>query len=218
MAVNKTPKQEASANNIELIKINFDLLTKNYSFFADRTKMFFTNIYNIMNFTIIFYGGMFVLINAFAGYKNEDQRITFSLIVFYAVPVITYILGLFYGYNALHLFRLGEEEIVIEKKMKELAKMNHIDFAFSEWEHKTKKSPGFILAYGTLLMFYIVVPITIIFIFNMFFSWPKDKIFWVMQVIIPVSFWLVYLVFMFILIYNMKKTKKSIRNKNIKEG
>lgn len=175
----KTPqtKTVVSKTDFELTKLKFDLHVKNYSFFAERTKLFFTNIYNTIHFTIIFYGGMLVLLNAFAGYKTEVQRITFTLLVFYAIPGITYILGLFYGFNSLHLYRLGKEEINIENQIESLAKDNGFNFSFSKWEHKTKQNLGFHLAYGTMLMFYILAPLGIMVVFDWLILWPRDCFF-----------------------------------------
>lgn len=210
---NNTQQNTAvSIKDSELTKIKFDLLVKNYTFFAERTKQFFTNLYNIIHFTIIFYGGMLVLLNAFAGYEKDEQRITFTLLSFYAIPVITYILGLFYGYNSLHLYRLGVEEISIENQIECMAKDNGFEFAFSNWEHKTKKDQSFLLAYGTLLAFYILAPLGIMIVFDFLISWPKDCFFWVAQAVLPGIMYLTYIVFMGYLIWQMVKTRNCIKN------
>lgn len=214
------PKPVVSKTEFELTKLKFDLLVKNYSFFAERTKLFFTNIYNTIHFTIIFYGGMLVLLNAFSGYKTEVQRITFTLLVFYAIPGITYILGLFYGYNSLHLYRLGKEEINIENQIESLAKDNGFNFSFSKWEHKTKQNPGFRLAYGTMLMFYILAPFGIMVVFDVLILWPRDCFFWLAQVILPAVMFSFYVSFMVYLICQMLKTQMSIKGgaKTVKGG
>ncbi len=200
-------------DQLELTKFNIELQLKNYSIFEDRSKQYFTYLYNIIQFTLLYYAAMLVILNAFTGTQSFTERVTFSLIAFYTLPVVSYILGLFYCYNSLVLYRIGEKQIEIEKKVMKLAKREKIEFSFSDWAQDAKDrkyNSIFILPYGSALMFYILVPLCIIVIFDVLIKWTYDTFFWVAQVVVPLILWIIYLVFMVKIIKKMFEIKNKI--------
>ena len=102
----------AQLNEVEIVKFNIDLLEKDYSVFEDRSNNYFSHLYSILQFTIVYYGGILVLLNAFSHTGTDIERLTFTLVAYYALPIMTYILGLFYMYN---ITSLDERKTAINK-------------------------------------------------------------------------------------------------------
>lgn len=199
------------------VKYNIDLLQKDYTLFEDRAKQYFNHLYSIIQFTLVFYGGIFALISSL--YQNitdtiDKTRLTFVFLTLYVLPVISYILGLLYFYNLSVLYRIARQQIKIENKITDLAKALGTDFVISRWCRDTKlKITGAMIPYGAMLLFYIVVPIISIIVFNCYYP-CTDKEPKLFQFFIPLGVFLLFFIMMCILIVITLIIKFGIRKDN----
>ncbi len=145
-------------SELSLLIHEYDVGVKIGEGYANRT-------YNIFYFTSLVYAGVIVL------KLNSNEQIQQLLIFLYFLPIITYMLGLFYMYNSYVITRQGYYMIKLEiaikvKQYYETKKITN----FVGWNTFAKIYNGhLILAYGTGIMFYYLLPI-FDFVYGIFIS------------------------------------------------
>lgn len=202
------------------IKYNIDLLQKDYARFEDRAKLYFDHLYRIINFTLVFYGGILALICSLyqsISKANEETRLAFIFLSLYLLPIISYILGLLYFYNLSVLYRIARQQIKIENKITDLAKVLGADFVICRWSRDTKlKTTGATIPYSAMLLFYFIIPALSIIVYNCYFpaAYEELKLF---QLCIPATLFLLFFIMMCILIVITLKTKRGIKKDDIEQ-
>lgn len=177
-----------------------EVLLEEYKFLANVGEKYFDRMYSTINFTIIFYGAILTLV-------NRDNAQSSMILYQYFLPVGTYILGLFYAYNSYVITRQGYHMIRLEKWIRYYTLNSNNKISFLGWNILSKKyGGGYILAYGTSLMFFMLAPA-----FDFAYGWYVNsyKMFNSLIVFIfPIFFYIIYIIFMSIIIYNIFKMYK----------
>lgn len=187
-------------------KEELDFLMKNYSIAENRAQQYFTYMYNIMNFTFVYFAALFALIH-YMNPSKEQNKMIIKIIMCYLLPIVFYILGLFYTYNSLALYKVGNDKMKLEYQIILIAKANHFKNSISLWDVSAKTSSiAYIVTYGTMLAFYIFIPPTSIFIYSYYI---ESFICVLMSLKLPVLFELIFLVFEFIIIKQIVKEKRK---------
>ena len=199
----------------ELLMNLLDFTLKEYQMIDSRANTYFSYLYLIMGFTFAFFGAILsVFKDSLFPISDASNYLTFILVTLYLLPVVTYVLGLFFAYNSIIIFKAGLYLIRLEKNIFILQTREHVhdDYKMSPWnfEAKNKKSK-FILPYGTMLMLYILLPIA-----TLFFSFYELRTIKIIEPIgkicvyyIPVIFLIIYITFMISLITSMLDYNKK---------
>ena len=192
----------------------FDFALKEYQMIDAKANTYFSYLYLIMGFTFAFFGAILSIFkDSLFPISDQSNYYTFILVVLYLLPVVTYVLGLFFAYNSVAIYKAGLYLVKLEKRIRKFQSSNHIKshLRMMPWniEAKDRKSK-FILPYGTMLMLYILLPTTILaFSFYEFHFIKLTRLISVIVVyFLPITFNLTYLVFMVLLIKSMFDYKK----------
>ena len=189
---------------------NLEMLIAEYQFGEEVGGKYFSYMYSILNFTLVFYGAILAIFRDL--FVDPQSSVLFVLVITYLLPVVTYILGLFYAYNAVAISRQGYFMIRIESDIIRLNKQFGFKYPLHGWDIFAKNYPsGFLLPYGTMLMFYIIMPIAM-FAFSIIIIDVETLFslfnFYLFICIIPAILLLVYLIFMTYLIFCMFVLKR----------
>lgn len=184
---------------------NLDMLLTEYRLGEEIGGKYFSYMYSTMNFTFVFYGATLAIFRDL--FIDPQSSLLFVLIITYLLPIITYVLGLFYAYNAVAISRQGYFMILIEQDILHLCKRENYQYPLHGWNIWAKRVPsGFLLPYGTMLMFYIVLPIAML-IFSVvvidYYALSSLLRFILFVALIPACLLTVYLIFMIYLIVHM---------------
>lgn len=192
---------------------NLDLLMAEYKLGEEIGGKYFSYMYSCINYTFLFYGAaILVFYNIIAHSNGESDSIVYFALFHYLLPISTYVFGLFYAYNAVVISRQGYYMIQIENDIIRLNKEMGFTYLLHGWDRISKNLPsGFILPYGTMLIFYFVLPVAFYVFGNTFetytfFSTPLSASIFIK--IVPRICLAVYIVFMAILIICMFKMRK----------
>lgn len=133
---------------------NYELLLEEYKIGKQVGDCYFRNMYSTVSFTLVMYGVILA-----ASYKVEGDLEWFIFTFF--LPVATYILGLFYAYNSLVITKHSFYFIYLENLIKlSFYEKEKQECKFQGWDVFAKKyGGGYILTYGTVLSFYVFLPI-----------------------------------------------------------
>lgn len=195
---------------------NYELLLEEYKIGKQVSDCYFRNLYSTISFTLVMYGAILVVSN-----KIDEKTIwcIFSLFL----PIATYILGIFYTYNSLVITKHSFYFIYLEMLIKlSYYEKNRQNCKFQGWDIFAKKyGGGYILTYGTMLMFYITLPI-FDFIYsysirnwkisiNIFTISPLNSIF----SILPFVIYFIYLIIIIYIIINICKIHKEMKEMEV---
>lgn len=203
----QSPQQHKSKQN------NLDLLMAEYKLGEEIGGKYFSYMYSCINYTFLFYGAaILVFYNIIANQTGKPDSIVYFALFYYLLPISTYVFGLFYAYNAVVISRQGYYMIQIENDILRLSTEMGFTYLFHGWDRISKKLPnGFILPYGTMLIFYLGFPVAFYIFGNAFvtydfFSSPQLALIFIR--IVPCLCFAIYLLFMLYLIICMYKMKK----------
>lgn len=134
---------------------NISVLMNEYNNGISIGEGYANRTYNILYFTLITYAGVMVL--SF----QEKILIQQEMIYFFFLPVISYILGLFYVYNSFVIMRQSYYMIRLEILIRlSFYEENKRVCNLQGWNIFSKYYDGhYILAYGTVLIFYFGLPL-----------------------------------------------------------
>lgn len=190
---------------------NLKLLLEEYKIGKDVIDGYFRNMYNTISFTIVTYGAVLAL----SSISSKEKRLMFL----YFLPILTYILGLLYIYNLLVIMKHGNYTIRLEMLIKlryyEKKKENCL---FQGWDTFIKMyGRGGIISYGTVLAFYILLPV-----FDFLYGYGQLKINWVelfkgslydiIPNLVPIILYIIYIIFVIILIMNIRQQHHETKN------
>ena len=134
------------------------------------------------------------------------------MVFFYLLPISTYVLGLFYAYNAVVLSKYAFFLIKLEGDIIDLNRRLGFYKYLHAWSSFTKKLPGgFILPYGAMLIFYFAIsPASLIYgAFLMYFKQIKYEMFIrVLIYFLPWAIYFLYVAFMLYLIIQMFRFRR----------
>lgn len=215
------PDEKSSAPTIDICLKNLDILFEEYKLGEEIGGKYFSYMYSTIHFTLILYGAIIAVFQSVFNHYQTSE--TYFLIFSYLLPVITYILGLFYAYNSVAISRQGYFMLQIEHDIKEICQSLKMPYPIHCWNSlsKSKKNPNrFILPYGTMLMFYILSPI-FFYLFNVFTLCPNvlfpnacALFSYSFMYVVPGLFLLFYIIFMILLIISMLRFSQ-LHSKNI---
>lgn len=196
-------------------KIYIDQLNRIYDEFKYREnalKLDFTNLYTSLSISIAFYGTIIAFIS-----KNMDIDIFILYsFLFFLVPVFTYIFGLLYCYNLFAITKGGCITTTLEKHIREIQIKLYKEADFIGWGiAEGRKNTGRILVYGTILMFYIVLPIVSIIWGVLIAITAKLNILSVCFIMFSMFFYIIYLIFIIIILREMKYFYKIFQENHI---
>ena len=192
------------------LESNLNMLMDEYKFAAGQCENYVTRIYSCINFTFVFYGVVLTVFQNILGRNNDS--LTALLIFFYLLPVLTYILGLFYAYNAVEICKHSFFLMRIESDIIDLNRRLGFPRHFHGRTAFSKKTPGgFMLPCGTMLVFYLVMSPSVMAYatFLIDFKQLPDTI--CMKLIVrfvPWAFFLIYMAFMSYLIRQMVRFRE----------
>lgn len=192
---------------------NLDLLMAEYKLGEEIGGKYFSYMYSCINYTFLFYGtAILVFYNIIANHNGKSDSIVYFALFYYLLPISTYVFGLFYAYNAVVISRQGYYMIQIENDIICLNKEMGFTYSLHGWNRISKKQPsGFILPYGTMLIFYLVLPIAFYIFGNVFETYAffsSTLLALIFIIVIPYICLLIYLSFMAYLIICMLKMKR----------
>lgn len=192
---------------------NLDILMEEYKLGEEIGGKYFSYMYSCINYTFLFYGAaILVFYNIITNNSGTTDSIVYFTLFHYLLPISTFVFGLFYAYNAVVISRQGYHMIQIENDIIRLCKRIGFSYPLHGWNRLSKKLPsGFIFPYGTMLVFYLVLPVAFYIYGNVFetydfFSTPLLSLIFVK--IIPCIFLVIYFLIMIRLIYWMFRMKK----------
>lgn len=196
---------------------SIELLLEEYKIISDIAEKYFDRMYSTINFVLIYYGAILTIV------FNIDNKDEFNVILFtYFLPIGTYILGLLYMYNSLVLARAGLHCVELEKLINAYGTLENNRKCFGGWNirAKSKKYNGhFILSYGTVLMFFILAPICDFFVAyeindgRWFITYTDIKLLNAGTILGQFIFYMIYITFMLIVIWDCKKISKETNEK-----
>lgn len=164
-------------------------------------KLDFANLYTSLSISIAFYGTIIAFIS-----KNMsiDSFILYSFL-FFLIPIFTYIFGLLYCYNLFAITKGGCITTTLEKKIREIQVKLYKEADFIGWGiAEGRKNTGRILVYGTILMFYILLPLVSIIWGISIIIKAKLCIASICFVILSIFFYIIYLLFVIVILREMK--------------
>lgn len=120
---------------------------------------YFNYMYSIIGFTFTLYCSIVAIFQDKLMNALNNQYI-FLFLLGYALPIATYVLGLFYAYNAVAIYKFGYYSILLDTEIINLLKLTSKQRHIFRWGQSSigEKSSPLIFAYGTMLMFYILLP------------------------------------------------------------
>lgn len=193
---------------------NLDLLLEEHNLGEQVGEKYFSYMYSIIQFTFVFYGGLItVLSSKFRVIETYRETIVYIIVFVYSLPIVTYILGLFYAYNSVAISRQGYYMIITEGQIRKFVKRKRFGFKYCGWNILSKNvKSGFILPYGTMLMFYFILPVATYFCNIYLVDYSHIEKYLIPSVlfiiIIPVFLLYIYIIFMCILIKAMLNIEK----------
>jgi hypothetical protein len=183
-----------------------DLVIEEYEIATDGSSKYFGYMYQTINVFAI----TVMAIVAIAFSKEVTPMLNKFLFQF-CIPLIGYIFGLFYAYNSYAIAKIGTFQKICEEKIKILSKEITRSNAYLGWTYYVAKKPdSFILPYGTLLAFFLLMPpFSIIYLANVELDTfkfaldcePIKKTYF----IISIACYFVYLFFMIKIMVDSKK-------------
>lgn len=194
---------------------NVSILMQEYSEGIQIGEGYANRTYNLLYFTLITYAGVMVLS------LQEKVLIQQQMIYFYFLPVISYILGLFYIYNSFVIMRQSYHMIRLEMLIRlSFYEENKRECNMQGWNIFSKYFDGhYILAYGTVIIFYFTLPIfDFLYGFNLrewqiYIGIANSKIINLILVYLPFVLYLCFLIFAVLIIYRtVALQRKMIRN------
>lgn len=130
------------------------------------------------------------------------------------IPCLTYIFGLFYCYNGYAIAKIACFQKQCEGKLRILSTLKYKSNVYYGWTYfVAKKKDSFILAYGTFLVFFLLIPIACIVLgllkldrtnVKMELIIPKTPFHWSI-LILSVCLYLIYFSFMLKIIIDTKR-------------
>ncbi len=179
-----------------------------YKYRENALKQDFTQLYTSLSISIAFYGTIIAFIS-----KNIDMDIFILYsFLFFLIPVFTYIFGLLYCYNLFAITKGGCITTILEKRIRKIQiklykKADYVGWGIAE----TNKNIGRVLVYGTILMFYILLPILII-IFGIITVLSEGlSCISICFIILSVIFYIIYIIFIIIILLETKKFYNSFQ-------
>lgn len=129
------------------------LLIDQYNGSVKDTSKYFDYMYRTVGFFIT--GITAIMVYAI----GSAYGFAYQFVFIFAIPILTYIFGLFYCYNALAILKCNYYEKVAEVQIKAIwfLKYHNLMF-FSRTEYYELNRRGYLITYGTLLMLFIVFP------------------------------------------------------------
>lgn len=208
--------REKDINNNRMER-NLEILFAEYELIEGIAEKYFSYMYLCINFTFVFYGAAIAIFHRALDMEN-GPIITF-VVFLYLLPISTYVLGLFYAYNAVAISKVGLFMIKIENDLAVLCQRLHYIKHLHYWNTFAREYPGGnVVAYGTMLAFYIGLPIASIAFGNASVDFSAlgeiESVTFFIDVL-PWYFFIVYVSLMSILIYQMYfflKLSNSERN------
>lgn len=179
-----------------------------YKYRENALKQDFTNLYTSLSISIAFYGTIIAFISTNI---DMDIFILYSFL-FFLTPIFTYIFGLLYCYNLFAITKGGCITTTLEKRIREIQielykKADYVGWGIAE----TKKNIGRVLVYGTILMFYILLPIlSIIFGIITVISEGLSCIS-ICFIVVSVIFYTIYIIFIITIFLETKKFYNSFQ-------
>jgi len=195
------------------IKSNIDLLMTDYRLLEDKANFYFGYLSNIMNFTFILFAAILTVVGGYIKFTSENIWVL-TLISLYVLPVCCYVFGLFYVQIVLMLYRLGAKKYTLEQNIKALSDKLGYTKLIIMWDglaKATNTSTGAKLPYGTMTMFYILVPLACCILFNIWLSSVNAfaNLNFIIFTVIPAICYLVYISFTVSLIKKIVKTEEE---------
>ena len=193
---------------------SIELLLEEYKIVVNIGEKYFDRMYATLNFVMLFYGAVLTLM------YSTDNSASPGFVFGYLLPVGTYILGLFYAYNSFVITRQGFHCIRIENLLKKYSKEENHRCSFVGWNimvKSNKYSGNYILPYGTSLIFFIFAPV-----FDLSMALRELSIQTILDYltrsfdnfiicILPVIFYILYLIFTITIIINIIKLHYEIK-------
>ncbi len=183
-----------------------DLIISEYDDANRRADKYFDFMYKTVQ---IFFAAIMTII-VFA--LKDTEGLMYQLLLLLIIPIIIYVFGLFYCYNNYAISKLSFFQKICEYKIKILSNLINGMNAYLGWTYfVAKKKDAFILPYGTLLAFFIVLPIGCILL--SFFDlksevflmlWPVEAIKQALLILSTVCY-LIYIIFLCVIIYQLNK-------------
>lgn len=173
------------------------------------SKNDFSNLYMSLSISIAFYGTIMAFIS-----KNTDIDIfVLYSFLFLLIPVFTYIFGLLFCYNLFAIIKGGYVTTTLEKRVKEIQKKLYKQADFIGWGvAEERKNLGRVLVYGTILMFYISLPVLSIIWGLVIVASEQVDALSISFIIISAIFYAVYLIFIGKILAEMKYFYKIFQN------
>lgn len=188
------------------------LALEEYKLTVSICEKFYDRMYNILYFTIVYYGAIAALAFTQSPEGSYIQSAFYSLL-----PAVTYVLGLFYAYNAYSIAKAGLDMLHIETDIQKLAaeipseKKKASPKAFQGWILRTRPKRGHDLAYGTALAFFLLAPL--LYYLAVFGQYGIPQNFFA---VLSGLCYLIYLLFSAVIIKQLlevQKEKKRLRQK-----
>lgn len=177
-----------------------------YKYRENALKLDFTNLYLSLSISMAFYGTLIAFI-----FKNMNiNAFVLYSFLFLGIPVFTYIFGLLYCYNLFAIAKGGYitttlEKQIIEIQIKLFKKSDFVGWGITE----KKKNIGRLLVYGTILMFYILLPLVSI-IWGILLSKTKEfNSLLSYFIFLSFTFYIIYVLFIIIIIKEMQSFIKK---------
>lgn len=173
-----------------------------YKYREDVLKGNFTNLYMSLSLSIAFFGSIMVFLS------NSDSDIDVFVLysfLFLLLPVFTYMFGLLFCYNLFAITKGGAVVIKLEKNIIKLQMKLYKKADYVGWDIAEKrKTIGRVLVYGTILMFYILLPIFSI-IWGIIVVIQKQlNCMAICFIIVSIILYIIYIIFMTIILLEMK--------------
>ena len=209
----KCNRGQQSPQQHESKQSNLDLLMAEYKLGEEIGGKYFSYMYSCINYTFLFYGAaILVFYNIITSNTGGSDSIAYFALFYYLLPISTYVFGLFYAYNAVAISRQGYHMVQIENDIIRLSREMEFTYLLHGWDINSRKLPsGFILPYGTMLIFYLSVPVAFLIfgdIFVTFEFFPSRPLASTFITIVSRAFLAIYWGFMLYLIICMFKIKK----------
>jgi len=190
-----------------------DIINEEYRHSISITDKYFDYMYRTIGFFVASMAALVVYS------LKEATGLQYIIIFSLVLPAVSYIFGLFYCYNGLAIAKCAYFQKICELKLRVLLPHCYGISSFYGWKHFTDNNrEGFLLPYGTLLMFFLVFPAA-----NIFLSYNNLSIGAIQ--LLPSSFntllilgiisYLIYFVFVFRLIYLTIKMLEKTKNARV---
>ena len=168
----------------------------------------FSCLYTNFSMSIAFYGTIIVFIS-----KNVDIDIfILYCFVFLLIPGFTYIFGLLFCYNLYAITKGGYVTTTLENKLEILQKKLYDETEYIGWGIVEKKrNIGRLLVYGTILTFYILLPMVSIIWGIIIVRDHQFDVYAICFIVISILVYAVYILFLIIIITEMRYFYKKFQ-------